>query len=549
MESPLGARIDAAVTFYKAAYEAEVTRGAKRPRDVTAMFSGVKRARGGKRYIEATRRALRAMPLERSEMQVEFHEAFIRACLRLFVRDDPHADVAQIAREQGWEDAKQQVLCLTPRRFGKTYAVAMFAAAVLVSVPRSEQAIFSTGRRASQKMLETIHRFMQHVKPPGLKVLKFNQELIELQGPEGKRSVCSYPSNAKTLRGVGGDVLYLEEAAFMSMDVFFEIVTPLLEMQQTALIAISTPQDATNFYSELFELKDAEGEDMFNTMRVSLICDACMESEHPERCPHRAHLIPPWKSDAKLKMVKDIYGDQTLLLQRESMGVITEDATSVFPQDHVEWIFKQDIGPPPTLQPSILFCVCDPTGGGNSRMCLITFMLWRNAVYLVAMDAERANGFMEVRDVLMRHIWRVRKMFRRVHIHFICESNMGQEASHMEAMLNEVPMLTAESEKTRSGVTTTYARKELYILELQRHVVTRALFFTQVPGFPTCVSEQNRALLRKELLGFKRLTVENMTVRNKFIYTGKQRGNDDTVMALSIGVWWGIKYITEKRGT
>ena len=546
MESPLGARIDTAVTFYKAAYEAEVIRGAKRPRDVTTIF-GVKRTRGGKRYIEATRRALRAMPLERSEMQVEFHEAFIRACLRLFVRDDPHADIAEIALEQGWENSKQQVLCLTPRRFGKTYAVAMFAAAVLVAVPRSEQAIFSTGRRASQKMLETIHRFMQHVKPPHLKLLKFNQELIELQGPEGKRSVCSYPSNAKTLRGVGGDVLYLEEAAFMSMDVFFEIVTPLLEMQQTALIAISTPQDATNFYSELFELKDAEGEDMFNTMRVSLICDACMETEHPERCPHRTHLIPPWKSDAKLKMVKDIYGDQTQLLQRESMGVITEDASSVFPQDHVEWVFAQDIGPPPTLLPSVLFCVCDPTGGGNSRMCLITFMLWRNAVYIVTMDAQRANGFMEIREILMKHIWRVRAMFRRVHIHFICESNMGQEASHMEAMLHEVPMLTTESEKMRSGVTTTYARKEMYILALQRHVVTRALFFTQVPGFPTCVSEQNRAILRKELLGFKRLTVENMTVRNKFIYTGKQRGNDDTVMALSIGVWWGLKYITDKR--
>ena len=538
-----------AVQFYKDAYAKEVTRSAKRPRDLTALFSQPKHARGGKRYIEAVRRALRDMQIERSEMQVEFHEAFLRACVRLFVREDPHADIAQIAAEQGWSNTKQQVLCLTPRRFGKTYAVAMFAAAVLIAMPRSNQAIFSTGRRASQKMLETIHMFMQQIKPANLKVLKFNQEMIELMGPAGKRTVCSYPSNAKTLRGVGGDILYLEEAAFMSMDVFFEIVTPLLEMQQTALIAISTPQDATNFYSELFELKDADGEELFNTMRVSLICDACMESEHPERCTHREHLIPPWKSTAKLKMVKDIYGDQTQLLQRESMGVITEDASSVFPQDHVEWIFKQPVGPPPTLQPSILFCVCDPTGGGNSRMCLITFMLYRNAVYIVAMDAKRANGFMAIRETLMQHIWRVRKMFRRVHIHFICESNMGQEASHMAAMLNEVPFLSVESEKARSGVTTTYARKEMYILELQRHVVTRALFFTQVDGFPTCVTEQDRAILRKELLGFKRLTVENMTVRNKFIYTGKQRGNDDTVMALSIGVWWGIKYITEKRGT
>ena len=176
-------------------------------------------------------------------------------------------------------------------------------------------------------------------------------------------------------------------------------------------------------------------------------------------------------------------------------------------------------------------------------MCLISFILYRNAIYIIAIDAQKANGFIAVREVLMRHIWRVRKMFRRVHIHFICESNMGNEASHMEAMLNEVPFLTTQREKDRSGVITTYKRKELYILELQRHIITRSLFFTQVRGFPTCCSEEQLKILRKELLGFKRLTVENMQVRNRFIYTGKQRGNDDTVMALAIGVWWGLHYI------
>ena len=73
------------------------------------------------------------------------------------------------------------------------------------------------------------------------------------------RKVHSYPSCAKTLRGTGGDVIYLEEAAFMALDVFFEVVVPLLEMETTALIAISTPLDGLNFYSEMFELKGADG--------------------------------------------------------------------------------------------------------------------------------------------------------------------------------------------------------------------------------------------------------------------------------------------------
>lgn len=45
----------------------------------------------------------------------------------------------------------------------------------------------------------------------------------------------------------------------MALDVFFEVVVPLLEMETTALIAISTPLDGLNFYSEMFELKGGDG--------------------------------------------------------------------------------------------------------------------------------------------------------------------------------------------------------------------------------------------------------------------------------------------------
>lgn len=59
--------------------------------------------------------------------------------------------------------------------------------------------------------------------------VKCNCETLIIQGPNPKdvRKVHSYPSCAKTLRGSGGDVVYLEEAAFMSLDVFFEVVVPV----------------------------------------------------------------------------------------------------------------------------------------------------------------------------------------------------------------------------------------------------------------------------------------------------------------------------------
>ena len=70
----------------------------------------------------------------------------------------------------------------------------------------------------------------------------------------------------------------------MALDVFFEVVVPLLEMETTALIAISTPLDGLNFYSEMFDLKGADGKPLFNTLRVGLSCAKCQAEGKSAQC-------------------------------------------------------------------------------------------------------------------------------------------------------------------------------------------------------------------------------------------------------------------------
>ena len=89
------------------------------------------------------------------------------------------------------------------------------------------------------------------------------------------RKCSSYPSGSKALRGVGGDVIYLEEAAFMDLKMFNEVIVPLLELETTALICISTPQDSTNFYSLMFEMKDPAGNALFNQQKIEMVCEDC----------------------------------------------------------------------------------------------------------------------------------------------------------------------------------------------------------------------------------------------------------------------------------
>ena len=135
---------------------------------------------------------------KRSKTQTRFHEAFLNACVRFLYSEDTNApDYTSILTANKWNDLRQQVLCMTPRRFGKTVSVGMFVTAMALVAP-CEQAIFSTGRRASSKLLELVGQLVAQVPGGADRIVKCNQEMIWLSHPNGRVSkISSYPSCAK----------------------------------------------------------------------------------------------------------------------------------------------------------------------------------------------------------------------------------------------------------------------------------------------------------------------------------------------------------------
>jgi hypothetical protein len=141
----------------------------------------------------------------RSFHQRMFHDNFIRACARIFWKREAHGifakDHQRILEVNGWDHLSQEVLVSTPRRFGKTISVSMFAAAMLYSCPNLEMSIYSTCKRISQKLLRNIQKFLDliyiELKTPRMKEIRINMEEIVLQGDECEqdvRMVNSYPS-------------------------------------------------------------------------------------------------------------------------------------------------------------------------------------------------------------------------------------------------------------------------------------------------------------------------------------------------------------------
>lgn len=496
---------------------------------------------------------------ERSKMQKMFHRNFMQAtCMHLY-RHDPDIDIDNIMKMNGFSNLKQQVLCLTPRRFGKSTSVAMFVAAYGLTVPYSEQCIFSTGRRASQKLLELIRDMIKAGENKDM-FIKCNGETMLLQGPDplDVRKIHSYPSCAKTLRGCGGDVVYMEEAAFMALDVFFEVIVPLLEMETTALIAISTPLDGMNFYSEMFELKGGDGQPLFNQLRIGMSCEKCQKAGKAADCTHMASVVPPWKSAAKFDMVKAIYGDRKDILARESMGQITNDAASIFSQGMVEkmlakeeWDLKAGT--------KYVFLGVDPNGGGDSQMAIVTMVMEMNNIIFCGFESHGTKNHDQVEHMLLGHIRMIRAhpSLRDAWIINFFESNLGLEAAHMAHMVRNERKCYTQYEKGKCGVLTTHARKEAYTHSFLNYFNTEAAHFLKdwvcCNPFEDANSRHKKvkAELKKQLLSFQKMVLSNENRPfeiAKHIYSGKVKAgmNDDIVMTILFTTYWAIEFVSKR---
>ena len=495
---------------------------------------------------------------ERSEMQKKFHEGFLQAVALHIYREDADIDMDAICRMNDWPNLKQQILCQTPRRFGKTTAVSMFCAAYEMTVPNSEQCIFSTGKRASDKLVENVTNFIKMI-PGEEDFIKRKGEILYYYGEKkgDVRKCSSYPSGSKALRGVGGDVIYLEEAAFMDIKMFNEVIVPLLELETTALICISTPQDSTNFYSLMFEMKDPAGNPLFNQQKIEMVCEDCKRGPHPENCTHMKHLLPRWKSGAKQDMVKQIYGDNATDMLRESMGVTTNDSCSVFAQ---RWVDAFKARPPYTFinRPKYVFIGCDPNGGGDSEMCVFSVTMEAGQFVIVGIESHHTKGYGEIRSLLVTHVTALRRVFKSAHFIFIPESNLGHEASHMHHMLQSQPRLTTLMERGEPGVITTHKRKELYANYAVEQFAGDAIHFANEREFvcmnPFQDANKRAIVVQKKFLQqisfFNKIVIARGEPEEgnppKVVYSGKKSGPDDTIMTMVITLYWSMMFMTNR---
>lgn len=152
----------------------------------------------------------------------------------------------------------------------------------------------------------------------------------------------------------------------MPRELFEVVCVPLMGVRYTVTLGISTPDDENNYYSTLFNIKLANGQPLFKVIPVGLSCDACREAGRAEHCPHRANIMPMWKSEEGQELQKQLLSSGDF--RRESQGEIVATKEYAFVSEHVERLFKQkrvDIRGSSTN--GMIFLAVDPSGGSTKK--------------------------------------------------------------------------------------------------------------------------------------------------------------------------------------
>lgn len=318
---------------------------------------------------------IEASYLTLSKQQREIVTEFVRcACVKIIGEENFERNPPFFMREVGKTTQECLSIVITPRRFGKTTATSMYVAALLLTVPNIVVSIFSTGRRASSMLLAKIHQIVNGV-PGERRVLACNQETLKLRGESVSdiRTCHSYPSNLNTLKGVGCDVGIMEEFTRCDPAVWQEVVVPLLGVNNTAIVAISTPLGEDNFYTGLINKRTENGDRLFNVIQFSLVCDACRAKGIATECQHKADILPPWKSQSRQRLVKFLLADSSDLFITEAMGEIATSKSRCFHAPAVDrWILAPRSGDIRMDSSACVYIAIDPTSGIRSELAIVS---------------------------------------------------------------------------------------------------------------------------------------------------------------------------------
>lgn len=516
--------------------------------------------------------------IKRSKHQRIFHDAMIESCGGDIFGEEFNANAIKIKKSQGWTDMRKEMLIAVFRRFGKTYATAMFAAAYILSQPHVVICIFSPAQRQSKMLMALVQKFvfqLLHPRQPKTFVKNNNQEELKItptDDPTDERVIQALPASTKTLRGIGGNVMIIDEAGFVEEELYTKIIFPVLSVKHTALICLSTLDGEDNYYSQMLtKLDPITKKTFYKTFFIHRACDACREAGTGYDCDHNTDVIPPWQSSERHKKIRQMMEGNREEYEAEMMGMMTTSKIRAFPQKYIDKFFSQNNVVFNELLPTA-FIAIDPSGAGDkSDTAICSGVRFKNNDFVLIGIEKITWGQIKDKDMTIYtnavsfHLERLRTItgLKLAKLVLFVENNMGSEVLWIkkylvdQGMSRSIEIYSSGSSGGRDGVHTSPTVKENLYSQMKFYLQREKLFIHK-DVFSTHVETNKTKETITDILKHLKTQMENFAVviddkkNNLFAlprktFTGKANGKDDLVLALQLLLYWSKHYVVNSN--
>jgi hypothetical protein len=201
-----------------------------------------------------------------------------------------------------------------------------------------------------------------------------------------------------------------------------------------------------------------------------------------------------------------------------------------------------------------VFISIDPNGAGKtSDLGVISFVRRGGQCTLVGAESFPSRTGLENHNLILNHANHLRSKypFRESTLVFIIESNLGNEAEFMAAMIkdNLGQFVVMQENDKRIGFLTTNAVKNKAVEHVRESIGSGGVFIA-APGWFISVSKPYDVVLgqfHKQLSDFVEVIQDKDFKKPTRLFTGKrQNQKDDMVLAFILGLYWGLKWYSDR---
>jgi len=355
-----------------------------------------------------------------------------------------------------------------------------------------------------------------------------------------------------TVRGVGADVLIVDEVIAIDRQFLEDVVLPIsANMAYTATIFISTLHGEDDLFGMLMCQPLPNGEMAVDVIRyTNTVCQRCMK-RGLEACKHAASQMPPWMSKDKQQRIAAFASERT---RAEFEGTLHSKNQAAFVPEYIKDMFETKFTPQNPAEYAVIGA--DFNAGGRSNSAIVTLYKDMASRKTVVKGFENANtrrldGPDGICAILEHQIRGLREEYPFIPILICMETNVGFVPLHVvdfvrsRAELSESTFFVYEDrrhdkEHPAVGVVPDKQMKEL-LLELVKKNLQVGMVLDPNPILPrpssnTKVDQYYRTTVlndyRRQLSDYSihsTITVEGREIRRLH---GKHGGrNDDLVSA------------------